>query len=200
LQYDYLLEMILSKAFYQSEDVVNIARNLLGKTILTQWNGQETSGIICETEAYKGAEDKASHAWNNRRTQRTETMFEAGGIAYVYLCYGIHHLFNVVTGPEDVPHAVLIRAIQPVRGIEHMLLRRNMSVVRSNLCAGPGTLSKALGIEKKHNGLDLQKSKIQILDTGIEIPENEIQCNTRIGVEYAGADALYPWRFNAHFK
>ncbi len=117
----------LNQAFYEREDVLAIARELLGKLIITTFNGEETIGRIVETEAYRGVTDRASHAYGGRRTSRTEVMFCKGGVAYVYLCYGIHHLFNVVTGSENIPHAVLIRAVEPVSGTASMQLRSRRS-------------------------------------------------------------------------
>jgi len=150
-------------------------------------------GLITGTEAYNGVVVKASHAYGGRRTKRTETMFAEGGISYVYLCYGIHHLFNIVTNVEDVPHAVLIRAIQPLKGEQYILKRRNAKVLSKNLCVGPGKVSSALGITLKDNGLDLGGNKIWLEDESIK-PKN-ILCGSRIGVDYAGEDAELPYRF-----
>ncbi|HEY9560748.1 MAG TPA: DNA-3-methyladenine glycosylase, partial [Anseongella sp.] len=119
--------MKLSDVFYQREDVVQISRELLGKYLFTRLNGEITGGMIVETEAYHGPEDRASHAWKGRFTNRTRVMYGQGGMAYVYLCYGIHHLFNVVTAGNGVPHAVLVRAIEPTLGIERQLERRRMT-------------------------------------------------------------------------
>ena len=163
-------EKILPKSFYARTDVVQVSKDLLGKSLVTNFNGQRTVGKIVETEAYRAPDDKACHAYNNRRTKRTEIMFKEGGCAYVYLCYGIHHLFNVVTGPKDMAHAVLIRGIEPIDGLETMLKRRNQTKLKSNLTAGPGILSKALGISTQHTGLSLlsAKSNIWIEDHGID--------------------------------
>ena len=177
--------------FYQREDVLAISRELLGKVLVTNFydsdakNTTLTAGIIVETEAYRAPEDKASHAYNYCRTKRTETMFAAGGIAYVYLCYGIHSLFNVVTGSKDMPHAVLIRAIRPIIGIEHMLKRRKQTSIKSNLCSGPGVLCAALGIGTQHDKVALIGSDIWIEDHGYEISKKEIIATPRIGVAYA---------------
>jgi DNA-3-methyladenine glycosylase len=187
--------MILPDSFYQRPDVVAIAKELLGKVLVTNFDGQYTSGLIVETEAYKGAADKASHAFGNRRTNRTEVMYGHGGVAYVYLCYGIHHLFNVVTNVEHVPHAILIRAIEPLEGIELMLERRRKEKLLPNLTAGPGAMSEALGIKTKHTGLNLQGPEISIEDNGIKIPRSQIVSATRVGVAYAQEDALLPYRF-----
>lgn len=187
--------MILPKSFYLQEDVVKIAKELLGKVLVTNINGLHTSAIITETEAYAGVSDKASHAYGGRRTKRTETMYAEGGTAYVYLCYGIHHLFNVVTNNKDIPHAVLIRAVEPLDGIEIMLRRRKKTLITPALTAGPGVLSKALGIATDHNGIQLNGPDIKIEDRGIYFTESEIHSGTRVGVAYAKEDALLPYRF-----
>lgn len=195
----------LKKDFYVREDVVQIAKDLLGKYLFTKINGKLTAGIITETEAYAGITDKASHAYNNRRTQRTEIMFAEGGLTYVYLCYGIHHLFNVVTNVKDVPHAVLIRAVKPVEGIDMILKRRNINLqkeisllltnTKNKISGGPGTVSQALGIKTQHSGLDLTGNKIWIEDKGIKIFEKDIVATPRIGVGYAAEDAKLLYRF-----
>lgn len=185
--------MILPPSFYLHEDVVQVAKDLLGKVIVTKIDGITTSGIITETEAYAGVTDKASHAYGGRRTNRTEIMYAKGGVAYVYLCYGIHHLFNVVTNMQDIPHAVLIRAIEPIKGIDVMLQRRKKVKLQSQLTSGPGAMSMALGIHTSHTGLSLAKSIITLHDEGIHI--DDIVATTRIGVDYAKEDALLPYRF-----
>ncbi len=187
--------MVLATDFYRRADVVQVAKDLIGKKIITEINGYKTSGRIVETEAYAGIDDKASHAYNHRRTQRTEIMYADGGVAYVYLCYGVHHLFNVVTNIAGIPHAVLIRAIEPLEGIDTMLQRRKKAHVTPSLTAGPGVLSAALGIHTKHTGVDLRSSLIRIEDMGIVVPESHLVITTRVGVEYAGKDALLPYRF-----
>ncbi len=187
----------LKRDFYLQEDVVNVARDLLGKYLFTHLNGKLTAGIITETEAYAGIADKASHAYNNRRTTRTETMYARGGTAYVYLCCGIHHLFNVVTNAKDIPHAVLIRAIQPAEGITCILQRRKQKQLTKNTCGGPGTLSQALGITTQLNNTDLLSKRIWLEDRGIKLGSTQIQTSARIGVDYAGEDALLPYRFVA---
>jgi DNA-3-methyladenine glycosylase len=187
--------MMLSDSFYQRNDVVNIAKELLGKLLVTEVEGIVTSGKIVETEAYAGITDKASHAFGNRRTARTETMYAKGGIAYVYLCYGIHHLFNVVTNKNDIPHAVLIRAIEPMEGIDKMIDRRKKKKFDYTLTAGPGSMSEALGIKTLHNGLSLLSAPIFIEDIGMQIPDKDIISTTRVGVSYAAEDALLPYRF-----
>ena len=181
--------------FYQREDVLIISRELLGKVLCTNFHGKLTSGIIVETEAYAGVTDKASHAYGGRRTKRTETMYAKGGSAYVYLCYGIHHLFNIVTNKENIPHAVLIRAIQPRDGIEIMLQRRNKKKVDHSLTAGPGSLTRALGITVKNSGTFLMDNLIWLEDQNINYTNQDILATPRVGVQYAGKDAQNPWRF-----
>ncbi len=187
--------MKLPVEYYLSEDVVGIGKDLVGKKLCTNIDGKFTSGIIAETEAYAGINDQASHAWNNRRTKRTEVMYMKGGVAYIYLCYGIHHLFNVVTNREDIPHAVLIRSIIPIDGIEHMLKRRGMNKADAKLTSGPGSLSRALGITCDYAACDLTADTIWIED-GIKIPSTNITVSKRIGVDYAGKDAGLPYRFS----
>lgn len=181
--------------FYLDDDVVKISKALLGKKIVTSLDGGITSGLITETEAYAGITDKASHAWNGRRTNRTETMYCHGGTAYVYLCYGIHSLFNIVTNKKDIPHAVLIRAVKPVDGIDIILKRRNKSALYDGICTGPGSMSQGLGITTLQNGTDLCGNTIWLEETGIKIRKKDIITGTRIGVDYAGEDALLPYRF-----
>lgn len=187
--------MRLENDFYQRTDVVQIARELLGKELITNIDGELTSGIITETEAYNGIVDRASHAYGGRFTPRTQTMYEEGGVCYVYLCYGIHHLFNVVTNIDGVPHAVLIRNIKPLKGLETILQRRNKKRIDKTLSTGPGTLSQALGIKTLHNGLSLSDDTIWIEDAGVKINAKDIATTPRIGVDYAGEDALLPYRF-----
>lgn len=185
----------LPRAFYTRNDVVAISRELLGKFLFTRVNGTVTGGMITETEAYHGPEDRASHAFGGRRTARTEIMYAQGGTAYVYLCYGIHHLFNVVTNKKDVPHAVLIRAIEPVEGMEAMLNRRNKKTAERILTAGPGSVSRALGITTSLTGIDLLGNVIWIEDRGVSVVSGKISSTKRIGVDYAGKDAERLWRF-----
>ena len=181
--------------FYQQKNVLQIAKELLGKILVTNWKGIITSGRIVECEAYAGIIDRASHASGGRRTARNEIMYGEGGYAYVYLCYGIHHLFNVVTNSTDIPHAILIRALDPVEGIKEMLLRTNKKQLDHSLTRGPGNVSKALGISTKHSGISLLENKIFIVDDGGKYRRKEIGASPRIGVDYAGKDALLPYRF-----
>ena len=187
--------MKLPEEFYLNNNVVEVARALLGKYLFTNIDGIISGGYIVETEAYNGAVDKASHAYGNRLTPRTQTMFEQGGIAYVYLCYGIHEMFNVVTSVKGQPHAVLIRAVNPTIGLDAMLYRRNMAVVKPNITAGPGSVGKALGISRKLNGISLQSDQLWIEDQGLSFTDEQIAAVPRIGVAYAAEDALLPYRF-----
>jgi len=187
----------LPPSFYTREDVVQIAKDLLGKYLVTRFDGQITSGKIVETEAYRAPDDKACHAWMNRRTSRTEVMFASGGHAYVYLCYGIHHLFNIVTSKKDMAHAVLIRAVEPIENVDVMLERRNLTKITPRLTAGPGSLTQALSIRKEHTGLNLVNpdSPIWLENRGEGISPENIIASPRVGVGYAGECALWDWRF-----
>jgi len=186
--------MKIVRGFYEREDVVQIAKDLIGRYIFTHFDGGITAGIIIETEAYEGVTDRASHAFGGRRTARTEVMFADGGIAYVYLCYGIHSLFNIVTNRQDVPHAVLIRGIYPAEGLDIMKRRTLTPDLGPGSGSGPGKVSKLLGIHYSHSGIDLSGDKIWLEDRGLNL-HGEILTGTRIGVQYAGPDALLPYRF-----
>lgn len=193
--------MKLPLSYYSVLNVIEIARDLIGKEIFTNVDGQLTSGIISETEAYEGISDKASHAYGGKRTKRTETMFLEGGRSYVYLCYGIHSLFNIVTGPAETPHAVLIRGIFPKAGINIMKARTGKTSV-SNIANGPAKLCVALGIKTKHNNISLIEDQIWIEGDGFsydiktyEIDDYKIETTKRIGIDYAGEDAFLPYRF-----
>lgn len=188
-------ELKLPLSYYSNQDVLFLAQDLLGKVLFTKINDEITAGIIVETEAYNGISDKASHAYGGRRTDRTETLYSHGGVSYVYLCYGIHHLFNVVTSVDDEPHAVLVRAIEPLIGMEIMELRRNMPASKAAISAGPGSAAKALGIDRSLNKKDLNGTEIWIEDHGIQYSSDNIVTGPRIGVAYAQEDALLPWRF-----
>lgn len=190
--------MRLGSDFYLQTDVVSVAQQLLGKVLVTHFDGQRTAGLITETEAYRASDDRACHAYNNRRTPRTEVMFAEGGHAYVYLCYGIHHLFNVVTAPRDQAHAVLIRAVQPIEGVEVMLKRRNKTQANKRLTTGPGAVGQALGLRTAHSGQNMLAPDSPIWIE--ELPPHarkpfQIAVGKRIGVDYAGECADWPWRF-----
>ena len=182
-------------AFYQREDVLLIAKELLGKLLVTQFQGMLTSGRIVETEAYNGTIDKASHAYGGRRTKRTEVIFGSGGVAYVYLCYGIHHMFNVVTNDHGTPHAILIRGIEPVAGKEIMTERFHKTTFNKTIGKGPGNVTRALGIQTIHSGYSLLGNEIFIADDKYIVEESSIISAPRIGVDYAGEDAKLLYRY-----
>jgi len=185
----------LPPSFYQRKDVVAIAKDLIGKIVVTKMNGIKTSGRIVETEAYVANTDKASHAYNGKRTQRNQHMYANAGTVYVYICYGMHHMLNVVTNDIDVPDAVLIRAIEPVEGINDMLLRTRKKSLDNTLTKGPGNVAKALGITKAFSGLTFGGDKIVIYDDAIIVVESEIGISNRIGIASAQEDASLPYRF-----
>lgn len=192
---------ILPVAFYKRENVLQIARELLGKVLVTEIDGNLTSGIIYETEAYAGINDKASHAYGEKKTNRTKIMYQEGGVAYVYLCYGIHSLFNIVTNKSGTPHAVLVRGIIPYQGIEKILARAGKNKVDFNLGNGPGKVSKILGIHYFDTGTSLifknvkSQRNIWIENSKLKITKNDILVTKRVGVDYAGNDADLPYRF-----
>ncbi|MHC4088478.1 MAG: DNA-3-methyladenine glycosylase [Planctomycetota bacterium] len=181
--------------FYVRDDVVLISRQLLGKVLCTRTNGLVTKAIITETEAYAGIDDKASHAYGGRRTRRTEPMYGRGGTAYIYLCYGLHHLFNVVTNIAGTPHAVLIRAGKPLEGSDVMRKRRKKERIDKTLLAGPGSLAQALGITTNLTGTSLLGNRIWIEDQRIPLDVEAVVAGPRIGVNYAAEDAKRAYRF-----
>src|SRR5690606_4379984 len=185
--------MKLDRDFYQRDDVVEISRDLLGKVLVTHVGGVITSGIIVETEAYSWKE-RGCHAYGAKHTPRTYVLFKPGGRAYVYLCYGMHHLFNVVTNREGVVDAVLIRALETLAGIDAMIARRGGKVKFHHLTSGPGKLTRSLGIDRSLNGKLLSDNEIWI-EEGKRIPASQVEVSKRIGIDYAGEDALLPWRF-----
>jgi DNA-3-methyladenine glycosylase len=185
----------LPVSFYQRKNVLQIASELLGKVIVTKCDRITTSVRIVETEAYAGVMDKASHAYGARRTKRNEIMYAKGGVAYVYLCYGIHHLFNVVTNTDGIPHAILVRGGEPLTGIPAMLKRTGKMKLDNTLTRGPGNLSKALGIYTSDSCTSLLDESLFIADDGFRYTKKEIAASPRIGVDYAGDDALLPYRF-----
>lgn len=190
----------LPQSYYQSEDVESIAKSLIGKLLYSSIDGILTGGIITETEAYKGIEDKASHSYGGKRTNRTEVMYRNGGVTYVYLCYGIHYLLNVVTAGENIPHAVLIRGIYPIAGTKQMMIRTGKAKFDYNLTNGPGKVTKALGINMSHNAISYEGEQIWIEDSGILVTKDEIITGPRIGVDYAEEDALLPYRYRIDYK
>jgi len=187
--------MKLPLEFYLRNDVVEVSRELLGKVLCSKLDDQITKAIITETEAYAGIHDKASHAYGGRRTQRTEPLFGQGGTAYIYLCYGIHHLFNVVVGDVEVPLAILIRAGKPLEGIDVMRQRRKKPATGEVRLAGPGTLSQALGIKTELTGISLLEDRVWIEDQQTWVRPRDITAGPRIGIDYAEEDAKRPYRF-----
>ena len=186
--------MKLDYDFYQ-KDAVQAAKNLLGKIIVRKYEGKTIKVKIVDTEAYMGAQDKASHAYNNKKTKRTETMFAEGGLAYIYLIYGMYYCFNIVTAEEDNPHAVLIRAVEPVDGLE--IIKENRKI-KSNkvetLTNGPGKLSQALKIDKSLNGCDLVKSnQLYLLDN--QVDDFIMEKVPRVNIDYAEEYKDKKWRF-----
>lgn len=181
--------------FYDRKNVLQIAGELLGKIVVTNIEGVTTSGRIVETEAYIGITDKASHSFSGKRTSRNEHMYAKAGTAYVYICYGIHPMFNVVTNKMGTPDAILIRALEPMEGIEIMQARTGKQKQDKTLTKGPGNVAKALGIRKIHSGINLLGSIIFILSDDFKIDEKFIGTSKRIGVNYAGTDALLPYRY-----
>jgi DNA-3-methyladenine glycosylase len=186
----------LPQSYYLQDDVVAIARDMIGKKIVSVTQGKLTSGIITETEAYRGHDDKACHAHLGRFTERTKIMYEQGGVAYVYLCYGIHHLFNIITNSKGQADAVLIRAVEPKAGIEIMLERRGKYELDKTLTSGPGNFTKAFGLDRSHYGTDLTGNEVWIeKDKSLVFLESEITISKRIGIDYAQEDKDLPWRF-----
>ena len=185
----------LQESFYQRADVVSVTKELIGKIVVTNFDNQLTAGRVVEAEAYNGPFDKAAHSYNNRRTKRTEVMYGDGGVAYIYLCYGIHQMFNIVTNVKDIPNAILIRALEPLAGIGTMLARSNKTTHSFDLTRGPGNVAKALGLDTSQTGTSLQSNELYIADDGLKYPEDAIVATPRIGVAYAAEDALLPYRF-----
>jgi DNA-3-methyladenine glycosylase len=190
----------LPREFYLRPDTLEIARDLLGKLLVVpNENGERVSGMIVEAEAYLGAIDKAAHSYGNRRTQRTETMFAIGGTAYIFFIYGMYFQFNVVVGEIDTPHAILIRAVEPIEGIEIMRERRaaknpDKQMPDKNLTSGPGKLCIALGIDKSFDRADLLGEKVWLEDFRT-VADDRIASGKRIGIDYAEEYAEKPWRF-----
>ncbi len=184
----------LPLSFYLRNDVVKISKELLGKVLVTNRDGEYTSGRIVETEAYAGEIDRASHA-SKGRTPRTEVMFGEGGKAYVYLCYGIHQMFNIVTSSEGTPHAILIRAVEPLEGVDIMLQRTGKKKLDHTLTRGPGNVGKAFGFHTSQCGLSLISDELFIADDGFNVTKAMIGTSPRIGVDYAGEHAEWHYRF-----
>lgn len=188
---------LLSAEFYEREDVVAIARDLIGCIMRVRGrDGELAAGRIVETEAYRHFDDRACHANGFRRTRTNGSMFAPGGTGYVYRCYGIHSLLNVVCNRAGIPDAVLIRAVEPLEGIDIMCRRRGLGLgCLNDLTSGPGKLTQALGVDLSYDGESLLCGRIQIFQDGIKLDSNSLRCAARIGVDYAGEDAKLPWRF-----
>ncbi|MEA1848631.1 DNA-3-methyladenine glycosylase [Chryseobacterium sp. MHB01] len=185
----------LKPEYFHNKDVIFLAQDLLGKILFTKRNGEITAGIITETEAYFGEEDKASHAYGGRRTLRTEAMYQPGGYSYIYLCYGIHHLFNIVVSLKNDPKSVLIRSVEPYQGFSVIENRRNRSSSDKSISSGPGSVCKALGIDMTFNIKSLTGEDIWIEDSGLQYRTEDIASSPRIGVAYADEHAQLPLRF-----
>ena len=184
----------LPREFYTRANVLEVTRDLLGKKLVVpNRNGERIGGIIVETEAYRGPEDRASHAYNGRRTQRTETMYGIGGTAYVYFVYGMYNQFNVVTSVEGIPHAVLVRAVEPIEGLD-IMRRRRRGRSEYELTSGPGRLCLALGIDRKLDKADLLGERVWI-EEGVSISPRQIARGPRVGIDYAEEWVSKPWRF-----
>ena len=188
------MRQVVPRSFYSGPNPVKVARGLLGKIVRVKGKSGDCAARIVETEAYGGAQDRASHAWRGR-TERNESMFGRPGTAYIYLCYGIHRMMNVVTAPEGVAAAVLIRGVEPLEGVEQMARRRGVPASEFRLTAGPGALTQALGICMDWCGSDLVCGPISIEDDGVKVPKAKIETGRRVGVNYAGPAARFPWRF-----
>jgi len=187
--------MKLPISYYQNDDVVLLSEKLLGKYLFTCIDGELTAGIIVETEAYRGPEDRGSHAYNHKRTARNDIMYSDGGVVYMYICYGIHDMLNIVTGKHTDAHAILIRAVEPTVGLGIMRLRRGFDNDDKRLCKGPGALAKAFGLRKLHNGISLLSDEIWIEDRGNEIAPEDIVACPRIGLNIEEPYKSIPWRF-----
>ncbi len=184
----------LPREFYTRSNVLTVARELLGKLLVVPANkGARVSGRIVECEAYRGPQDRAAHSYGGRRTKRTETMYRVGGTVYVFFVYGMYNQFNVVTNQLDHPHAILIRALEPVEGIEIMRKRRH-GQPDHNLTNGPGKLCLAMGIDRSLNAADLLGKKVWLEDAPA-IPRSQIASGPRVGIDYAEEWIEKPWRF-----
>lgn len=186
--------MIIPESFYLREDTLTIAKELLGKFVFTQVDGIIAGGMIVETEAYLGVTDASCHSFNNRKSAKNATMYEQGGVAYMYICYGIHDMLNLVTGPAGESHVVLIRAIEPTIGIEHMMERRG-NVPLKRLTNGPGSLAKALGLNKSFDRESLTSKRLWLEDKGVIIEPSNIKETPRIGINCPEPFLSAPWRY-----
>jgi len=181
----------LPRAFY-ARPVLSVARDCIGKHLVRDTADGRVVGRIVEAEAYRGPEDRAAHSFGGRRTARTEVMYGPPGHAYVFFVYGLHHHVNLVTTEIDKPHAVLLRAVEPVAGLELMAERRGMPATRRELTNGPGKLCEAFAIDRRDNGIDLTSAPLFLSDGAV----CKVARATRVGIDYAGAVwAARPWRF-----
>ncbi|MEO6133634.1 MAG: DNA-3-methyladenine glycosylase [Ginsengibacter sp.] len=185
----------LPLSFYERKNVVQIAKELLGKIVVTEFENVLTSGRIVETEAYIGLVDKASHSFNGKRSARNEHMYHCAGTAYIYICYGMHQMLNIVTNEKNIPDAILIRAIEPIEGIDAMMERTGKENLDYSITRGPGNVGKALGIYKRQSGISVLGNEIYVMEDGYKLSKDEIGISKRIGVESAGDDGLLPFRF-----
>ncbi|HHV78008.1 MAG TPA: DNA-3-methyladenine glycosylase [Firmicutes bacterium] len=185
----------LDRQFYMV-DGLTLAKSLIGKLLVHDSPEGLTAGVIVETEAYMGPSDRAAHTWRGRRTHRTEVQFGPGGHAYVYFIYGMHYCFNVVANAPGIPEVALVRALDPVAGLD-LMARRSESRVNRMLCSGPGRLCRAMGIGRQHNGIDLCGKQLFVCEPPASMfgGSLKIQCTSRIGIDYAGEAKNYPWRF-----
>ena len=185
----------LSREFFTRRNTLRIARDLLGKLLVVpDERGQRVSGVIVETEAYLGEIDKAAHSFGGRRTERNEITYAEGGHVYVFFVYGMYYQLNLVTGREGHPHVVLVRAVEPVEGIEVMRERRGV-MKDTNLTSGPGKLCIAFRITRKFNGEDLAVSDKIWVEQYRSIRKSEVLSGPRVGIDYAGEFVQMPWRF-----
>lgn len=184
----------LSRAFYM-QDTVTVARDLLGCVLWRRIDGRLLAARIVETEAYLGANDAASHARRGLRSARNESMYLEGGHAYVYFTYGMHWCLNVVTQEEDIAEAVLLRAAEPVRGVDEMRERRPKAKRDHDLMNGPGKLCSALAIDKGLDGESLRGARLYITERDVDVDDADIAVSPRIGVEGAVGAAHWPLRF-----
>lgn len=186
---------IIPQSVYLDNDILQLAEFFLGKIIISNINDQRTVARIVETEAYRAPDDKGSHAFKDKRTERTKTMFQRGGVAYVYLCYGLHNMLNIVSGNENEAHAILIRAVEPVEGKEIMINRRN-GISDYRLTNGPGKLCQALGISRSHDSIMLYDHQSALcIAHDMNIPGSQIIRSPRVGIAYAEECAHWPWRY-----
>lgn len=182
----------IPRDFYE-RDTLTVARDLLGKHLVHASPEGTTIGRIVEVEAYMGPGDAAAHSYKGLRSSRTEVMYGAGGHAYVYLIYGMYNCFNIVTNTVERPEAVLIRALEPVEGLELMRKRRKTELLK-NLCSGPGKLCTAMDITREHNGMDLTGDSLYLLHSD-SLSESEISATPRMNIGYAGEAKDYLWRY-----